>query len=107
MKALGEPSRCRIVQLLAKKSYCVSALATLLELSAAAVSQHLKVLRDAGLVTCEKYGYHTHYKLDKEALARVAEGILELIREKPDHCRQGSATCDAADAVGCRTQRKD
>ena len=56
MKALCEPSRCRIVSLLAERAYCVSALATLLNLSVPAVSQHLKVLRDAGIVYCEKYG---------------------------------------------------
>ena len=50
MKALCEPSRCRIVSLLSQRAYCVSALATLLELSAPAVSQHLRVLRDAGIV---------------------------------------------------------
>ena len=61
MKALCEPSRCRIVMLLSQRAYCVSALATLLDLSAPAVSQHLRVLRDAGIVYCEKYGYHTHY----------------------------------------------
>ena len=53
MKALCEPSRCRIVSLLSQRAYCVSALATLLELSAPAVSQHLRVLRDAGSYTAK------------------------------------------------------
>ena len=53
MKALCEPSRCRIVSLLSQRAYCVSALATMLDLSAPAVSQHLRVLRDVGIVYCE------------------------------------------------------
>ena len=108
MKALCEPSRCRIVSLLSQRAYCVSALATLLGLSTPAVSQHLRVLRDAGIVYCEKYGYHTHYKLDKEKLAQIAENILELTREKPDNChKQGPSNCEAAETVGCRTGRKN
>ena len=107
MKALCEPTRCRIVSLLAQKAYCVSALATLLGISAPAVSQHLKVLRDADIVTCEKYGYHTHYKLDKERLSRIAQSILELTNEKPDHCHKIGFSCAAAETVGCRINRKE
>lgn len=107
MKALCEPSRCRIVTLLSERAYCVSALATLLGLSAPAVSQHLRVLRDAGIVYCEKYGYHTHYRLDKEKLAQIADSILELTREKPHNCHRQGSTCTAAETVGCKTHRKD
>lgn len=107
MKVLCEPSRCRIVSLLSQRAYCVSALATLLGISAPAVSQHLRLLRDAGIVYCEKYGYHTHYKLDKERLSQIAESILELTREKPDHCHKKGFTCLAAETVGCRTKRTE
>lgn len=107
MKALCEPSRCRIVTLLSQRAYCVSALATLLGLSAPAVSQHLRILRDAGIVYCEKYGYHTHYKLDKEKLAQIAEGILELTREKPDNCHKKGFPCEAAPDVCGRTKPKE
>lgn len=106
MKALCEPSRCRIVTLLSQRAYCVSALATLLDLSPPAVSQHLKVLRDVGIVCCEKYGYHTHYKLDKEKLAQIAESILDLTREKPDNCKKHGPICEAAEIVGCKTGEK-
>lgn len=102
MKALCEPTRCKILMLLSQKAYCVSALASLLGLSVPAVSQHLRVLRDAGLVTSEKYSYQTHYRLDKERIARVAEDILELVKEKPNHCHKNGFTCDAAALVGCR-----
>jgi DNA-binding transcriptional ArsR family regulator len=106
MKALCEPSRCRIVTLLSQRAYCVSALATMLDLSAPAVSQHLRVLRDAGIVYCEKYGYHTHYLLDKEKLAQIADSILDLTREKPDNCHKRGPNCEAAETVGCKTGRK-
>ena len=107
MKALCEPTRCKIVSLLAQRAYCVSALATLLGISAPAVSQHLRILRDAEIVFCEKYGYHTHYKLDKERLSQIALGILELTKEKPDNCHKKGFSCAAAETVGCRTKRKE
>ena len=107
MKVLCEPTRCRILTLLSKKAYCVSALATLLDLSAPAVSQHLRILRDAGLVISEKYSYQTHYKLNKERLSRIAEDILELTAEKPNNCHKNGFTCDAAEIVGCRTKKKE
>lgn len=107
MKALCEPSRIRIVTLLSERAYCVSALATLLGLSAPAVSQHLRILYDANLVTSEKYGYHTHYKINKETLLSLSKAIAELTEEKPDLCHTNQGyNCSAAETVGCRTREK-
>ena len=78
MKALCEPSRCRILMLLSQRAYCVSALATLLNISTPAASQHLRILRDAGLVTCEKYGYHTHYLPQQEAVDYLADQFEKM-----------------------------
>ena len=105
MKVLCEPTRCRIIMLLSEKAYCVSALASLLGLSVPAVSQHLRLLRDAGLVLSEKYSYQTHYRLNKEQIARVAEGLLELAKDKPNNCHKNGFSCDAADIVGCRNAK--
>lgn len=107
MKVLCEPSRCRILTLLSDRAYCVSALAILLDISAPAVSQHLRILRDAGFVICEKYGYHTHYRLNKERLSQIAEDISELTREKAHNCHKKGFICDAAETVGCRTNRTE
>jgi DNA-binding transcriptional ArsR family regulator len=67
-KVLSVESRVRIVQLLKSRALCVNALANLLEISPAAVSQHLRILRDAGIVRPEKRGYYVHYRLDEETL---------------------------------------
>lgn len=107
MKVLCEPTRCQILTLLSRKAYCVSALAALLGISVPAVSQHLRTLRDAGLVFSQKYSYQTHYLLDKGRLAQIAEDILALTREDPNTCHKNGFTCDAAETVGCSTARKE
>jgi len=78
-KALSVDTRIRIVQLLRGGALCVNALASRLNVSPAAVSQHLRVMRDAGLVVPDKRGYFVHYRLNEETLAawgRLAAGLL-------------------------------
>ena len=76
---LSVGTRVRIVQLLKEHSLCVNALATRLGVTPAAVSQHLRVLRSAGLVTGEKRGYYVHYQLNAKTLRRWRREIDELL----------------------------
>ena len=78
LKALGEPRRYQLLQLMSCRSYCVRALAVKSGLSESAVSQHLKILREAGLVHGIKKGYYTHYRLDKDALGQVIAELEQL-----------------------------
>ena len=69
-----------MVQLLKERSLCVNALARALEITPAAVSQHLRVLRDADVVTPEKRGYFVHYTVNESTLANwstEAQSLLE------------------------------
>ena len=78
-KALSSETRVRIVRLLRDRALCVGALAARLGVSSAAVSQHLRILREAGLVTADKRGYYVHYHLNGAALAqwdRIAADLL-------------------------------
>ena len=68
MKALGEPMRLSIFQKLLARKHCVRSLSRALGITESAVSQHMKVLKDAGLVYGERYGYHIHYLPRQEAL---------------------------------------
>lgn len=77
-KTLGDPNRLRIVEILLRSDLCVGALAKLLKLSEPALSQHLKLLREAGLVRGEKRGYWTHYTVEKDALRRLSKEISEM-----------------------------
>ena len=72
-------------------------------LSESAVSQHLKVLREAGLVYGVKKGYYTHYCLDKEALGQFI-GELERIRDtKRQPCDGPFYGCPESEYLRCKS----
>jgi DNA-binding transcriptional ArsR family regulator len=77
-KALSLPVRLKILELIGERPLCVNAITRCLEISQPAVSQHLAVLRRAGLVSSTKQGYTVHYKLDRERLEefRQAQGLF-------------------------------
>jgi len=78
LKALADENRLKIMALLEIENFCVQALAHRLDLSEAAVSQHLKILREANLVEGEKRSYWVHYRIKKDKLSELA-GMLENI----------------------------
>ncbi len=78
LKALAEPTRLKLVTLLLKKPRCVSCLARNLDISESAVSQHIKVLKNAGLVTGQKKGYFMHYSINRAVLEKLSVYIKEL-----------------------------
>ena len=79
LKVLSVDTRVRIVQLLKGQALCVNALATRLKVTQGAVSQHLRFMRDAGLVIDEKHGYFVHYRLNDDTLAAWREEIYQLL----------------------------
>lgn len=74
-RALADDTRRGIVLLLLSGSYCVSALARALNVSESAVSQHLGVLRRAGLLIGEKRGHFMHYDIRRERLLDLAREL--------------------------------
>lgn len=63
LKALGEPTRLKIINLLAEKEMCVCELMEVLEMNQPRISQHLKVLKEAGVVQERKQAQWSHYSL--------------------------------------------
>ena len=82
-KALSDPTRLRLVKLLAEGegALCVNALACKLGVSQSAVSQHLRVLRQTGLVRGERRGHFVHYSLDRGRLGQYQTKVLETLGE--------------------------
>ncbi len=77
-KVLSDGTRFELVNILLAHDLCVGALARRLGVSEAAVSQHLKQLREVGLVKGEKRGYWTHYTVERDKLNKLAEALTAL-----------------------------
>lgn len=81
--ALGDPTRRRILELLAEGQQSVGTLHTSLAtehaVSQPAVSQHLRVLREAGLVEARAAGTRRLYSLDRSGLGEAAAWLTHLL----------------------------
>ena len=88
-KALSDPTRLRLVKLLndcrpgvcTGGPLCVNALAHQLGVTQSAVSQHLRVLRHAGLVNSVRHGSFMHYSLDMDGLKKYRTALRETLGE--------------------------
>lgn len=76
-----DATRFRLVQLLLEHHYCVKALAKKLGISEPAVSQHMRLLKQHGLVTGVKIGYQTHYQIEKEQLLLLLSNLSSLLSQ--------------------------
>lgn len=78
-KALGAPSRLRILKLIRDRKLCVNAITQQLDISQSAVSQHLAVLKEAGLVISDRYGSIVHYELNRKRFAECNLSMDKLV----------------------------
>ena len=78
-KALSDSNRLEILILLSRRTLCVNALVKCLGVSQPAVSQHLRVLREAGLVNAERRGYWMHYSANKEKVEQFIRKFNSLL----------------------------
>lgn len=83
-KVLSVDTRVRILQLLKDRALCVGALSARMDITQGAVSQHLRILRDAGLVVAEKRGYFVHYRVNKKTLNKWKSIIDRVLATKAD-----------------------
>ena len=76
---LSDPTRLKLLKLLYQQqqphALCVNALSGLLGVTQSAVSQHMRVLKSAGLVKGKRYGYQIHYFVNDDAIKR-SHGLL-------------------------------
>ena len=69
--ALADPTRRRLLERLSRRDHTVGELATLTQISQPAVSQHLRVLRHADLVTTRAEGTRRYYRANREGLIHL------------------------------------
>jgi DNA-binding transcriptional ArsR family regulator len=76
--ALADPTRRRILEMLAERDLPAGELAAHFAITASAISQHLKVLREAGLVQVERQAQQRIYGLDREAFAALVQWLAGI-----------------------------
>jgi ArsR family transcriptional regulator len=106
LKAIADETRIKILTLLLKHNYCVRALARNLDFSEATISQHLKVLRKAGLLIGEKRGYFMHYDVQRETLHELAREIEALAAMERESCTPEKGGCHSSEHERCHVKGK-
>ncbi|MFQ5441758.1 MAG: ArsR/SmtB family transcription factor [Thermodesulfobacteriota bacterium] len=77
-KILSVDKRIEIIELLKKSAMSVNALAGAIGITQSAVSQHLRVLKAAGLVRDKRQGYRIYYSLNGEALEKCRQRLNRI-----------------------------
>jgi DNA-binding transcriptional ArsR family regulator len=101
--ALADPTRRRIFERLSKRPLTVVKIAAGLPVSRPAVSQHLKVLSDSGLVTGEQHGRCRVYRIEPKAIQAARDyldrmwddaliAFKNLVEQEDEHDRQRTRT---------------
>jgi ArsR family transcriptional regulator len=107
LKAIADEKRMKILSLLLCHNYCVRALARKLGLSESAVSQHLKVLRDAELLSGEKRGYFMHYNVNRDVLHALAAEIEVLASMEQELCSPEEGGCHSSEQERCHVKKQN
>lgn len=107
LKVLSVDTRVRIVCLLRGRALCVNAMAARLGVTQGAVSQHLRVMRDASLVIDEKRGFYVHYRLNEKTLAAWREAIGGLLdpTDRVSQRTKGTKRCAGKKKKSARSRR--
>ena len=82
-KALGDETRLKILMIISSKVMCQKGISKHLQISDSAVSQHIKILKDANIITGYKEGYYVFYKINEEAFEKCMSFMKEL---NEDNC---------------------
>jgi ArsR family transcriptional regulator len=105
-RALADPTRLRLLNLIAGREICVCFFVEILGMSQPKVSRHLAYLRRAGLVAARRDGKWMHYRLqmpEDEVARDILQSTLKKLSAKPEMQRDvaglGSACCGPADLV--------
>ena len=86
LKAVADSNRLKILACLKKGEVCVCDFTDLLNISQPAVSQHLRKLKEAGIIAERKVGTWKHYRID-ENQTELMQNILALIEEQSINIR--------------------
>ncbi|SFD24291.1 ArsR/SmtB family transcription factor [Clostridium uliginosum] len=93
-KALGDPNRLKIIDLLSCGEKCACDILENFEFTQPTLSHHMKVLMDCGLVECRKEGTWNHYKLNTLNSNKLVLFLMNVVTETEDCiCKEKECIC--------------
>ena len=93
-KALGDPKRAMIVDMLSCGELCACMILEKFDMSQSTLSHHMKLLRECGLVKAREEGKWTYYSLDAEAIQKTRQFLDRITSDKEN--------CVCKEDAGCR-----
>jgi ArsR family transcriptional regulator len=108
-KALASESRFKILRLVKEHPQCVNTIAARLGMTQPTVSQHLRLLKEAGLVGAEKRGIWMHYGMDAKAGERYGKFTSGIFGGRAERSRAvaGTLHCPPELLKKCRNKTAD
>lgn len=108
LRALADPTRYRIVQLLLERNHCSRSLSMALGISEPAVSQHMTILKRCGLVGFWRHGHHVHYRVDEAAVRVLIDTMRSWLDQAKtiEDCHQGNPCVYRACCDTCHHRRQ-
>ncbi|MBR2547212.1 MAG: helix-turn-helix transcriptional regulator [Eubacterium sp.] len=84
LKAISEPKRLRIVDMLSCGELCACVILEAFNITQPTLSHDMSVLTEAGLVSSRREGKNIYYSLNKDALEEMQKTLSRMFRDKPD-----------------------
>lgn len=92
-KALGDPKRAMIVDMLSCGEMCACNILEKFELSQSTLSHHMKLLRECGLVKAREEGKWTYYSLDADSIQKTKQFLCSITSDKEDCICKDKKSC--------------
>lgn len=92
-RALGDPTRLKLLDLLAAGERCVCELTEAMGLAQPLLSHHLKTLREAGFIRARKEGRWSYYRLNPERLEACVCTLEDALRRYDEAAAEGKPGC--------------
>ena len=97
-KALGDPKRAMIVDMLSCGELCACMILEKFDMSQSTLSHHMKLLCECGLVKGREQGKRTYYSLDTDAISRIKQFLCKITSEKENCiCKEDTVCCKGCD----------
>ena len=91
LRALADDTRLQVLRLIADRPRSTQELAPLVGLSEAALSKHLRLLAEAGVLQAQRTGYYVLYHLEPEQITVVMESIQTYLETSASHHHSNGA----------------